>query len=54
MRITIEDTAKENDPKYMVKVSVEVPYDDVSEEQVIEVFKQALCGYFGRKVEIGD
>jgi hypothetical protein len=43
MRITIETTYSE--PMYSIKSTVEVPYDDVTLEQVRELVDQALLGY---------
>ena len=43
MRITIESTVSE--PRYSVKESVEVPYDDVLLDEVIGLIRGALEGY---------
>jgi len=43
MRITIESTV--NEPKFSIKSVVEVPYDDVLLDEVIELIRGALEGY---------
>ena len=44
MKITIETTVRE-DIKYQRKVTVEVPYDDQTIDEVIELFSDALQGW---------
>ena len=43
MRITIKSTHSE--PQYSSKAQVEVPYDDLTLEQLTELFAQAAVGY---------
>ena len=43
MRITIKSTHSE--PQYSSKAQVEVPHDDVTLEQLTELFAQAAVGY---------
>ena len=43
MRITIESTTSE--PRYSVKSTVEVMYDDVDLEEMYSLYTQVLQGY---------
>jgi hypothetical protein len=43
MKITIEST--DSEPRYSMKASVEVPYDDVLLDEAFELVVQVLEGY---------
>ncbi len=43
MRLTIETTASE--PRYSVKETLEVPYDDVELGEVLTLLREALQGF---------